>query len=655
MSRFTRVFFALSAAVLLLATAGRTATATVLITNPGTGSLRNDHQGTVGLAFLTGPAPVTVTHLGFWDEATDGLLSSRQVGLYEVATQASVATVAIQAGTASTLLGEFRYEALGSPAMLAPNTWYALGAHYQGGGIGDTFRNNNVAPQFDVTGLNPNPTAIEGRWSSGAAISFPGEFGGTGTAYTGPNMQYTAASGGAMPPKLVGYWNFDSAATPAADQSGNSNDATMVGGAARTTATTAAGDGALQLDGASGYLSLPDMRTDFYDSATLSMWVKLNNHTPTEDSRTGLEGFGGGGAANSHYTWTNGQGYFSTFRWGSRLDGVNMTAAPDRTEWTHLAIVTEPGSGAYRVYQNGQPVGQTDPGTFVIPVTPTVGKSLENFWLDGLVDEVALRNTPQTVAQVRAEYIGGVLGASGIRALDLADIVGGGNGAGTGGDQGINPTTGAVEVAQFYGNYTGDGAYHAVPDLPFVDGVFIPNGTAPINSDGDTVVLPGTNNLSWDNIWNGPNTGVTNNSANGVDFTAAGHTEIGFHINKGITFDLDAVREAITGVDILRFMSVGADSNGTAEFRVYLDDQLVFDQAVPYAGAAVYMDIPITASDRFLTLIATNGAWAFLGDPQLLYRVPEPSAGFLAGLGALCLLGCAWRTRKRKAPHQPFE
>lgn len=616
----------------------------VLITNAGTGSLRNDHQGTVGVSFLTGPSSVTVTQLGFWDQGADGLLGAHQVGLYDNSSPAApLATATIQAGTASSLAGEFRYEPI-TPVVLAPNTWYSIGAHYQGGGIGDTFRNNNVAPTFDLSGLNPNPTTPTARWSSGGSLSYPGNFGGTGTAYTGANMQYTVGPAAATPPERVAYWNFDAPGSPGADQSGNAYNATLVGGAARTTSTTAAGAGALQLDGSTGYLTLPDMRPEFYNAATLSMWVKLNNHTPAQASRTGLEGFGGN-TGDSHYTWTNGAGYFSTFRWGSRLDGVNLAAAPDRTQWTHLAIATEPGTGTYRVYQNGQPVGQTNPGTFAVAVAPTLGKSIGSFYLDGLMDEVALYNHARTVGQVRAEYLMGVLGVEKLRWLNLADVVGGGDGTGTGADQGINPLTGAVTTAHFAADYTGNGAYHVVPDLAYVDGVFVPNGTTQINSAGDTAVLPATNNRSWDNIWNGPNVLVTNNQANGVDFTSAGHSLIGFHINKGITFDLDAVRQTITGADIMRFMAVGGDSNSTSQFRVYLDDQLVFNQNVPGAGLAVYMDVPIAPTDRFLTVMALNGGWSFLGDAQLFFRVPEPATWVLLTLGVAGVL--SFRRRRR--------
>ena len=38
-------------------------------------------------------------------------------------------------------------------------------------------------------------------------------------------------------------------------------------------------------------MQLPDMGSEFDNVASLSVWIKLANHTPTEDSRTGFMDF----------------------------------------------------------------------------------------------------------------------------------------------------------------------------------------------------------------------------------------------------------------------------------------------------------------------------------------------------------------------------
>jgi len=112
--------------------------------------------------------------------------------------------------------------------------------------------------------------------------------------------------GGAAQAELIGCWSFDSAASPFADSSGNANHAAAGGGAARTTATMAAGAGALALDRDAGsFLDLPDVSASFSNAAALSMWVKLDAATSGDTTRTGLDSFGAN-TYNSHYPWTNG-------------------------------------------------------------------------------------------------------------------------------------------------------------------------------------------------------------------------------------------------------------------------------------------------------------------------------------------------------------
>ena len=209
--------------------------------------------------------------------------------------------------------------------------------------------------------------------------------------------------GGVAQGGLVGYWSFDSAASPFADSSGSGNHAAAGGGAVRTTVTAAAGAGGLALDRDAGsFLDLPDVSGSFANAATLSMWVKLDAATSGDNSRTGLDSLGAN-TYDSHYPWTNGQAYFSTFRNGSRVDGVALSPYADRTEWHHLAVTAEPGTGNYKIYQDGQLIRTADPGTFIVAPGGNIGKSFGNFWLDGAIDEVKLYNEALSPAQVMAD------------------------------------------------------------------------------------------------------------------------------------------------------------------------------------------------------------------------------------------------------------
>ena len=65
-----------------------------------------------------------------------------------------------------------------------------------------------------------------------------------------------------------------------------------------------------------------------------------------------------------------------------------------------------------------------------------------------------------------------------IKTFDLVDVVAGGDGFSGRRNAGIDPTTGRIVDALPKDakdlSFTGDGQYHRVQSLPFIDGVFIP-------------------------------------------------------------------------------------------------------------------------------------------------------------------------------------
>lgn len=246
--------------------------------------------------------------------------------------------------------------------------------------------------------------------------------------------------------------------------------------------------------------------------------------------------------------------------------------------------------------------------------------------------------------------------------LDLADIVGNGNGTGNGLDNtGYNPRNGAP-VAFPNGTSTDNpgtsNVYNVVTADPtgFIDGVFVPDGglgSTQVTSTSISASLPDTSGNSWE-------PGIGSNAAccgstitvNGspVDFAGAGHSFIGFHANKGITFDLDAIRTANPGQTIERFTAVVGNvaGQGSSAFTVLLDGTTALGTTNVNGGAnALAVDVPIGAQ-RFLTLVATDqGDYSFdsqiIGDPRLTL-IPEPTALGLLGAGALLALG---RRRRR--------
>jgi hypothetical protein len=201
--------------------------------------------------------------------------------------------------------------------------------------------------------------------------------------------------------------------------------------------------------------------------------------------------------------------------------------------------------------------------------------------------------------------------------IDLADIVGGGNGLGTGTDQtAINPVSGKPS-GLIAGIQKSANDYHLVPSNPYVDGVFIPNGrTKQIVSSLGNIFneCPVTNGMCFNNI------GYAMRSINTNRTTESGklHRSITIHSNIGITFDLGAIRKMMPETKTIHFRSqVGIErmpfrpKASNADFWVLVDGKLRFNKNQVKHKSFYSVDIELSQNDRFLTLIVTDG-----GDPE---------------------------------------
>jgi hypothetical protein len=100
--------------------------------------------------------------------------------------------------------------------------------------------------------------------------------------------------------------------------------------------------------------------------------------------------------------------------------------------------------------------------------------------------------------------------------------------------------------------------------------------------------------------------------------------------NAGLTFNLDAIREAQSGkANLARFHAVVGVPVGPADVWVLVDGQLKLHRANLNAGdLAVPIDVAIPADGKFLTLVSTtesksNDSRVVVGDPVLLVATPR--------------------------------
>lgn len=268
------------------------------------------------------------------------------------------------------------------------------------------------------------------------------------------------------------------------------------------------------------------------------------------------------------------------------------------------------------------------------------------------------RRRPSTQLPSLVDHLESRALLSGTIALDLADIVGGGDGTGTGTlDHGFDPTDGDSVVGGRSGSDPVTvNAYQTVDQNRYIDGVFVPDGfigrAVPVQVASDGTVALGLGDSSgqtWDHITNGPRGPSTAQPGLGTYYgveAAFGYTsQISFHANKGVTFDLRELEADHANHSATRFTAGLAHANGRlqggsdgARFDIVIDGEIA--QSVTLAPAEqVAVDIAIQPEARFLTIVATSGtSYSFdqtlIGDPtvELTPTKPDTLSQNLAGL-----------------------
>ncbi len=223
--------------------------------------------------------------------------------------------------------------------------------------------------------------------------------------------------------------------------------------------------------------------------------------------------------------------------------------------------------------------------------------------------------------------------------LDLADMIGGGNGRGTGvKDRGVDLRYGTFTKEKL--GYRRDIAANRLQKIEwpadakekpeFVQWVFVPDGRGTVNVAFKQEVkgVPATSGHFWDIIRNGPLNAQRSAKLNGVDYATKGHSILGMHANSGVTFDLAKIRAA-SGLAAMRLTGVvgfGAAQNAAAtraDFTVFVDAEQKFQKLKLRKDETAALDVAVPATAKTLTLVATDGGdgigsdLLFIGDARL--------------------------------------
>lgn len=209
--------------------------------------------------------------------------------------------------------------------------------------------------------------------------------------------------------------------------------------------------------------------------------------------------------------------------------------------------------------------------------------------------------------------------------LSLADMVGDGNGLGTGilGSY-LDPKNSQwrlVPSVRMEGGVELEPFYRPVPDNTFVDGIFVPNGKdgpIEVSTAGDLFEeVPETTGRHWYGVLNWRE-GVWGRTIelDGMVYGTPERPALLMHSNIGITFDLDAIRRGYPDLSLREFISVYGISQAygmkeydpVADMWVLVDGEVRFSRENLTVGDTDLVRIPLYETDRFLTLVATEGS-----------------------------------------------
>jgi len=224
--------------------------------------------------------------------------------------------------------------------------------------------------------------------------------------------------------------------------------------------------------------------------------------------------------------------------------------------------------------------------------------------------------------------------------LNLADIVGGGNGKGTGKlNWGISLKNGQAFRFPATGIfYTSGHPFQPCPQIRGIDGVFIPNGSYRPNVISSTGLIFSKCPKTSGTCFGGPaNSGkfleIVNQQTftarlNGVTFGTSRDPALSIHPNAGISFDLDEIRRDHPNIRIERFTALCGIPKDLPQIRsssadvwILVDGVVTMQLHYPLEQHVVNkVDVPIPAQARFLTLASTcprdaEYSWIIFGYP----------------------------------------
>jgi len=133
-------------------------------------------------------------------------------------------------------------------------------------------------------------------------------------------------------------------------------------------------------------------------SMSITILLKNNLHNNVEDAKSGLlfmntENF------NSHYPNVGDNNIYISLLTNSRKT-IGTGVISDRTQWHTITVTANTSSNVWKFYQNGTLVHTGTVGTLSLLTNFTLGKSKDNYWYNGRMDEFAVFNKELSLSEI---------------------------------------------------------------------------------------------------------------------------------------------------------------------------------------------------------------------------------------------------------------
>jgi hypothetical protein len=192
-----------------------------------------------------------------------------------------------------------------------------------------------------------------------------------------------------------------------------SNNGTLINGPT----FNATNGGAIVFDGTNDYINQTLNTGSFTTEASLCMFLKLPANQP--GNAGGLMTLGnvsssiGNSFPATHYPFTDGLGYFSTFR-VNRVNSITLSSAVDKGTIHMLTITTTPGSNGWKLYQNNILVFQTTGESIITLSDLKIGRSenrvgtgggfVADYYFQGNIYNVQIYNRVLSASEVLQNF-----------------------------------------------------------------------------------------------------------------------------------------------------------------------------------------------------------------------------------------------------------